>query len=111
MKAIVSLALPVCAVLLAACGGTKDTAAAVPASRGEFDPSTGSWRPLTKVVAPPPHERGATIVAQEKPGVMQKVGSTLKKPLEWVGLAKEDPPSASTASAPVTTTKKTAPPE
>lgn len=110
MKVIVSLALPVCAALLAACGGTKNTAATVPASHGEFDPSTGSWRPLTKVVTPPPHEQGAVIVAQKGPGMMDKVGTTLKKPLKWVGLAKDEPQPAPTVSAPATAVKKTAAP-
>ena len=94
---------------MSACGGTKDTAVVVPASHGEFDTSTGTWKPLSKVVTPPPHEEGAVITAQKKPGVMDKVGSTLKKPLKWVGLGKDEPqPAATTPAAPA---KKTAPPQ
>jgi len=109
MKAIVCLATTVCAALLAACGGTKNTAAIVPASHGEFDPSTGTWKPLTKVVTPPPPEQGAVIVAQKGPGVMDKVGKSLKKPLQWVGLAKDEPRPA--PAAPATTVKKTESPQ
>jgi hypothetical protein len=109
MKAIFSLILPVCAAaVLAACGGTKKEVVTIPASHGEFDPSTGSWKPLTKVVTPPPPQQGAVIVEQKKPGMMDKVGSTLKKPLGWVGLGKDEPPPAATPSAPV---KKTIPPQ
>ena len=99
MKAFFSFALTVCAAaLLAACGGTKNTVATAPASHGEFDSSTGTWKPLSKVVTPPAHEQGAVIVDQKKPGMMDKVGSTLKKPLQWVGLAKDEPqPTATTA--------------
>ena len=109
MKAIVSLALTVCAALLAACGGTKNTAATVPASHGEFDPSTGTWRPLTQIVTPPPPEEGAVIVAQKGPGMMNKVGKSLKKPLQWVGLAKDEPPPAPLAPAPAAVKKTAAP--
>lgn len=109
MKAIFSLILPVCAAaVLAACGGTKKEVVTVPASHGEFDPSTGSWKPLTKVVAPPPPQQGAVIVEQKKPGMMDKVSSTLKKPLGWVGLAKDEPQPVVAPSAPV---KKTIPPQ
>ena len=111
MKAIVFLALPVCAALLAACGGTKNTAASMPASHGEFDPSTGSWKPLTKVVTPPPHEQGAVIVAQKGPGMVDKVGKTLKKPLKWVGLAKDEPQPVPTAASPATPIKKSEAPQ
>lgn len=85
--------MAVCAAaLLAACGGTKETVVTTPASRGEFDPATGSWRPLTKVVTPPPPVEGAVIIPPKKgPGMMDKVSSTLKKPLKWVGLGKDDP--------------------
>lgn len=102
MKAIAILALPICVALLAACGSPENTAALTPASHGEFDSTTGSWRPLKKVVAAPPHEQGAVIIAEQKgPGMMDKVGKTLKKPLEWVGLAKDETsPSASTTSPP-----------
>jgi hypothetical protein len=110
MKVIAALVLPACAAaLLAACGGTKNTAAEVPATSGEFDSSTGSWKPLSKIVAPPPHQQGAVIVEQKKPGVMDKVGKTLKKPLEWVGLAKDEPAASSTT--PTEPVKKTAPPQ
>lgn len=106
MNATVFLALSFCAVLLAACGGTKkNTAAAAPASREEFDTSTGSWRPLSQVVTPPPHEEGAVIVAKKGPGMMSKVGKSLKKPLQWVGLAKDEPQSAPATSAPATVEK------
>lgn len=109
MNTIVSLALSVCAVaLIAACGGTKNTAAVAPASSGEFDSSTGAWKPLTKVVAPPPPQQGAVIVEQKKPGMMKKVGDTLKKPLQWVGLGKEEPQPVSAATAPAAATKKPA---
>lgn len=110
MKAILSLALPVCAALLAACGGTGNTAATAPASHGEFDPSTGSWKPLAKVVTPPPHQQGAVIV-DESPGMMDKVGNTLKKPLQWVGLAKDGPQTAAGTAAPAATAKKLPPPQ
>ncbi|HEY2573373.1 MAG TPA: hypothetical protein VGH65_04860 [Verrucomicrobiaceae bacterium] len=101
MKAITLLALPFCAAVLAACGSSENTAALVPASHGEFDQATGSWKPLTKVVAAPPHQEGAVIVDQKGPGMMDKVGKTLKKPLEWVGLAKDDtPPENTTSTAP-----------
>ncbi len=102
MKSISNYAMTVCAAItLAACGGTKETVATAPASHGEFDPSTGSWKPLTKVVTPPPHEEGAVIIPQKGPGMMDKVGNTLKKPLKWVGLGKDEP-----QPAPATTAKK-----
>lgn len=102
MKIFFTFASTVCAaVLLASCGGTKDTVVTTPATQGEFDPSTGSWKPLTKVVTPPPPEQGAVIIPQKGPGMMDKVGSTLKKPLKWVGLGKEE-----TQPAPVTPAEK-----
>lgn len=109
MKAIVSLAFTVCAALLAACGGTKNTAATVPATHGEFDPSTGGWKPLTRVVTPPPHEEGAVIVAQKGPGMIDKMGKTLKKPLQWVGLAKDEPPPAPPGASPAAVKKTETP--
>jgi hypothetical protein len=111
MKAILILALPVCAALLAACGSTKETVATTPTTHGEFDPSTGTWKPLSKVVIPPPHEEGAVIVAQKGPGMMDKVNSTLKKPLQWVGLAKDEPQPAPATGAPAAPAKKTPPPQ
>jgi hypothetical protein len=109
MKAIPPSAFAVCgAALLSACGGTKDTAATVPATHGEFDSASGSWKPLSKVVTPPPHEQGAVITEHKGPGMMDKVGSTLKKPLQWVGLAKDEPQPAPAGAATVPTVKKTA---
>lgn len=108
MKSIFTFATTVCAaVLLAACGGTKETVVTVPASSGEFDPSTGSWKPLTKVVTPPPPEQGAVIIPQKGPGMMDKVSSTMKKPLKWVGLGKDEPQPATGTPA---EKKKTAKP-
>lgn len=94
------------AVLLTACGGTKNTVVTTPASHGEFDPSTGSWKPLTKAVTPPPPQGGAVITEKKGPGMMEKVSSTLKKPLKWVGLGKDEAPPA-----PATTVKKTVTPQ
>ena len=111
MKAFFSLALLVCAAaLLAACGGMGNPVATTPASHGEFDSSTGSWRALSKVVMPPAHEEGAVITAQKGPGMMDKVGNTLKKPLQWVGLAKDEPQPAPAAAAPAAVKKTTARP-
>ncbi|MCE9518586.1 MAG: hypothetical protein K8R87_03320, partial [Verrucomicrobia bacterium] len=79
MKSISTSVMVVCAtVLLAACGGTKNTVATTPVTQGEFDPSTGSWKPLNKVVTPPPPQGGAVITAQKGPSMMDKVNSTLK---------------------------------
>jgi hypothetical protein len=107
-KVIFRSVLPACAVtLLAACGGTTNTAATVPASAGEFDPATGGWKPLSRTVKPPPPQEGAVIARESTPGMMGKVGTTLKKPLKWVGLAKDEPPVvAEPAAAPA---KKPAP--
>lgn len=110
MKSLFNSVMVVCAtVLLAACGGTKNTVATTPTSQGEFDSSTGSWKPLTKVVTPPPPQGGAVITPQKGPGMMDKVGSTLKKPLKWVGLGKDEPQPASVTPAPLVK-KKTAQP-
>ena len=107
MKTIASIALSVCtAALIAACGGTKNTAAASSPTPQEFDPATAAWQPLTKVVTPPPPQGGAVIVEQKKPGMMKKVGDTLKKPLQWVGLGKDEPQPVSAATAPAAATKK-----
>lgn len=57
----------------------------------EFNAQTGAWKPMTKVVTPPPSQGGAVIVEQKKPGMMQKFGNTMKKPLKWVGLGKDEP--------------------
>ena len=104
MKAIALLALPICAALIAACKSPENMAAAAPASQGEFEPATGSWKPLTRVVPAPPPQQGA-VIAEEK-GTFDKVGETvsktLKKPLEWVGLAKDETPSAAPSKKPGT---------
>lgn len=98
-----TLFLVLCAAaagVLVSCGGTKKNVATATPTHQEFDPSTGAWKPLSKKVAPPPHERGAVIVEEKKPGVIDKVGKTLKKPLEWVGLGKDEtPPAAATPAA------------
>ena len=110
MKTIFSIALAgFAAAAFTACGGTKNTTVSTPAS-GEFDPNTGAWKPLTKVVAPAPHERGAVITEQKKPGMLDKVGTTLKKPLKWIGLGKEEPAAqADTATPAAPATAKPAP--
>ena len=102
MKTIALIALALCVAVLAACGSSNRMAAAVPASHGEFDPTTGSWKPLERVVPAPPPQEGAVIAERKGPGVMGKVGKTLKKPLKWVGLGKgETPPPASSAPDPI----------
>lgn len=81
-----------CAVLLvSSCGGTKNTAPSNPGTHMEFDSRTGTWVNSTKVITPPPHQPGAVIVEQKKPGMMQKFGDTMKKPLKWMHLSKGDP--------------------
>lgn len=79
---------------LASCGGTK-TSATPHTTMQEYDQATGSWKLTSKIVAAPPPQGGAIIVEQKKPGMMKKMGETLKKPLKWVGLGKDEPPPAS----------------
>lgn len=109
MKKFSSTMLALAVGLLVSCGGTKTNNAPLPANAGEFDASTGTWKPLAKKATPPPHEQGAVITEQKKPGMMSKVGRTLKKPLEWVGLAKDEPQPAPATTTPSTTTRKTNP--
>jgi hypothetical protein len=92
-------------VLLASCGGMKKTASA-PAGMQEFDQTTGTWKPATKIVMAPPHQESAPMPIATKaeaiPGqrsFWQKAGETAKKPLHWVGLGKDKtppPPSPAT---------------
>ncbi len=78
--------------LLNACSSTKNPVTATPPSTHmEFDSQTGAWKPMTKAVAAPPSQGGAVIVEQKKPGMMKKFGDTMKKPLKWVGLGKDEP--------------------
>ncbi len=92
MKKIFPATCLLCAVtLITACGGTKNQVATTPATEMEFSAQTGAWKPLTKVVTPPHSKPGAIIVEQKKPGMMQKIGNTMKKPLKWVGLGKDEP--------------------
>ncbi len=92
MKKILSTTCLLCALaLLTACGGTKNPVATTPPPHMEFDSQTGGWKPLTKTIAAPPSQGGAVIVEQKKPGMMQKIGDTMKKPLKWVGLGKDEP--------------------
>ncbi len=91
MKKILSTTTLLCGVaLITACGGTKKPVATTPATHMEFNSQTGAWKPLTKAVAAPHSEPGAIIVEQKKPGMMQKIGDSMKKPLKWVGLGKDD---------------------
>lgn len=110
MNILSSIALSLGTVaLLAACGGTKNQGAAVAPSAGEFDPATGEWKPLTRVVAAPPPQGGAVIADEKKSGTMKKIGDTMKKPLAWVGLGKKDAPSAATTGTTATTAPAPAP--
>lgn len=77
---------------LASCGGTKGGMSQP--GMMEYDEASGSWKPTSRVVAAPPPAGGAVITEQKKPGMMKKVGDTLKKPLKWVGLAKDEPEPA-----------------
>lgn len=81
-----------CVVLLiSSCGGMKNTAITSPGTHMEFDSRTGTWVNSTKVITPPPHQPSAVIVEQKKPGMMQKFGQTMKKPLQWMHLSKDEP--------------------
>lgn len=92
MKKTLSTACLVCALaMLTSCGGTKTPNVTAAPTHQEFDPQTGAWRPLSKKVTAPPSKPGAVIVEQKKPGMMQKIGDTMKKPLKWVGLGKDEP--------------------
>lgn len=92
MNKTLSTACLVCAVaLLTSCGGTKNPVATSTPTAQEYDTQSGGWKPLNKVVAAPPSRPGAIIVEQKKPGMMQKIGATMKKPLKWVHLSKDEP--------------------
>ena len=112
MKLRLRSVLPLCAAaLLASCGGlkkSKTTAEPMPATHGEFDPTTGTWKPVSKIVAAPPPQGGAVITPTKKPGMMDSMQKSLKKPLKWVGLSKDEPAPANTP-APATSTAKPKP--
>ena len=92
MKKILSTTSLLCAVaLITACSGTKNPVATTPSTQLEFDPQSGGWKPLSKKAIAPPSQPGAVIVEQKKPGMMHKIGSTMKNPLKWVGLGKDEP--------------------
>jgi hypothetical protein len=98
MKTFFSTACLATALLtLASCGSTKQSASA-PTGVQEFDQATGTWKPATKIVAPPAHQESAPLpqVASTTP---QKHG-VFHKPLTWVGLAKDDPPLPPVPPAP-----------
>ncbi len=64
----------------------------------EFDQASGTWKPATKIVqAPPPQHNaplpvvtGGTDAIPHHQSVWSKVGDTARKPLHWVGLAKDE---------------------
>ncbi len=88
MKIIFSTACLVSALLMfASCGSTKKSPSA-PTGVQEFDAAAGTWKPATKIVAPPPHPTSAPL-----PKVVEESEHTpmWKKPLKWVGLDKDKP--------------------
>lgn len=98
MKTIFSTAcLAPLLMILASCGSTKRSTSA-PTGVQEFDQASGSWKPATKIVQAPPHAQnaplpvvtGGTEAIPQHKSVWSKVGDTARKPLHWVGLAKED---------------------
>lgn len=110
MKTFFSTACLATALLtLASCGSTKQSASA-PTGVLEFDQATGSWKPATKIVAPPPHQASAPLPQVASSGTAEHHSSVWKKPLKWVGLAKEDPPLPPVPAAPAKTAKADTPP-
>ncbi len=112
MKTFFSTACLASALLmLASCGGTKKTASA-PAGVQEFDANSGSWKPATKIVAPPPHQESAPPSTYAEASEHSPVW---KKPLHWIGLGKDKadvpPPAPVKASAKATDKPKDAAPD
>jgi hypothetical protein len=69
----------------------------VPTISQEFDTDSGTWKPTTKIVVPPPSEPNATLTeAEEKAraenSLTHKVGRAVKKPLTWLPWHKEEAP-------------------
>ena len=91
---------------LSACsmfGSKSSVAQSAPVGAQEFDPFSNTWRPVSRVVVPPPSEPNAEIAAQQEQAkkdnsVVNKmgrsagkvgsaagaVGKTLTKPLKWI---------------------------
>ena len=84
--------------LITSCGGTG--AKPAPGTVQEFDYASGSWKPLQKSISAPPPQGGAVIVEEKKPGMLSKIGKTVKAPLKWVGLAKDEEQPAPATPAP-----------
>ncbi len=89
------------AVLATSCSmfSSKPVAAhTVPTVSQEFDPDSGTWKPTTKVVVPPPSEPNATLIAEEEKAradnsLTHKVGRAVKAPLSWLPWHKEAAPA------------------
>jgi hypothetical protein len=84
-------------IFLAACGGTSGGTPHT--ATQEYDPNSGSWRQPSKIITAPPSQGGAVIVERKKPGMLKKVGDTLKAPLKWVGLGKDEAPASAQPQA------------
>jgi len=100
MKTIFSTAcLAPLLIVLASCGSTKKSASA-PTGVQEFDQASGTWKPASKIVQAPPHQKnaplpvatGGTEAIPQHKSMWSKVGDTARAPLHWVGLAKDDAP-------------------
>ncbi|WP_038162366.1 hypothetical protein [Verrucomicrobium sp. BvORR106] len=91
---------------LSACsmfGSKSSVSQSAPVGAQEFDPFSNTWRPVSRVVVPPPSEPNPEIAAQQEQvkkqnSVVNKmgrsagkvgnaagaVGKTLAKPLKWI---------------------------